>query len=79
MAGSTYPQQRSPAIALVGVALAASLFGGVLGGAVVGGTVGDRILAAIESQRRADAQDRVVLIGALEWEHRYRQMYPGSL
>ena len=79
MTGSTYRQQRSPAIALVGVALAASLFGGVLGGAVVGGTVGDRILAAIESLWRADAQDRVVLRGALDWERRYRQMYPGSL
>ena len=78
MTASTYPRHRSPAIALVGVALAASTFGAVVGGAVVGGTVGDRVQAAIERLWRSDAQDAVVLRDALEWERRYRQMYPGS-
>ena len=80
MAEQTYPQHRSPAIALTAITLAASVVGGVVGGAVVGRAVGDGVQeGVIERLRAADAHDAAVLRSAQDWERRYRQMYPEDL
>jgi hypothetical protein len=72
----TQTRPRSPALALAGVAIAASMLGGI-----VGGVVGTRVQALVESAaiQRAQvvaAHDQAVLESAQEWEARQRQMYP---
>ena len=73
-------QPRNPALAIAGLAVAASLLGGI-----VGGIAGPRVQSyfeavaaaqAAEVARAAAAHDQAVLAGAQEWEARQRQMYP---
>ena len=88
----TQTQPRNPALALAGLAIAASMLGGI-----VGGIAGTRVQALVEAnaiqqaqarqalaaandaewQRDKQArQDLAVLKSAQDWEARYRQMYP---
>jgi hypothetical protein len=74
----TQTQRRNPALALAGVAIAASMLGGI-----VGGVVGTRVQAiaegaAAQQAQAAAAHDQAVVKSAQEWEARQRQMYPIS-
>ena len=68
------PAQRQSSVAFVAaLALASALLGGI---------VGNRIEAIADDAGQpapvVSARDRAVLEAGLDWEIRYRQMYPGS-
>jgi hypothetical protein len=63
---------------LVGLVIAASLFGGIAGGAVAIITLPAAIQARVDDEAAQAAERAKWLQYGQEWEARYRQMYPIS-